>query len=377
MCERYVLAAAARDDAQQRGPVELVEWLLPDEVGQRGQAERFPQCEQTEEITRVCRHLGETEVDQLAEARGVGQGAAQPPDPLLRDQPPRRVRTEHELAEEQQIAAATHPQRLPCRGFDRPAQREVQQRVDVVTRQVLQVDAQHVIASPELRHRGRSGVAGANGSDEEYDVGVEQLAEQRHRCGIETVHVVDEQHERPGSGRIAEMPPRPSRTARPDRSAVRPLRPATAGSARPATHRRRPRSRPNGRRSGPARSRPRRIRPPGGSCRHRPARGRAHRASRRRPARRRPDRAGDGDRRGASAPARGAVPSSRAGGIGSTVRLAAARRRLPPSARRRGQSFACRPPQFLRAATRLRQAVGRDAPRCERRALEPRRGSDA
>ena len=154
-----------------------------------------------------------------------------------------------------------------------PREDQVHQGVDRGAVQVVEVDPPDPGLVPQRLQAPRHALGRAHGGDQEEQVGVDELADQRGGRAVEEVQVVDEQHERSGAGLVLEH--------RADlghhRHQVAPLvaepRPAAGGPARRAGPRTSPPSPWPGRRCGrPGRRGPGTGRP-GGSCRRQAARG--------------------------------------------------------------------------------------------------------
>ena len=117
---------------------------------------------------------------------------------------PRSSAPSTELADEQDVALAGRPDLRDGARLDRPAEHEVQQRVDRRPVEVVEVDAAHPRPVPQRLEPRRHRLGCPHGGDEEDEIGVDELADQRRRRAVEQVEVVDEQHERAVAGLVEE-----------------------------------------------------------------------------------------------------------------------------------------------------------------------------
>ena len=79
--------------------------------------------------------------------------------------------------------------------MDRPAEHEVEQRVDVVSTERFKIDPNHVVTPPQGRHDRVHDRRGAHGRDEEHLTAVQELGEQPHGRRIEMLKIIDVHHE--------------------------------------------------------------------------------------------------------------------------------------------------------------------------------------
>ena len=103
---------------------------------------------------------------------------------------------EDEFAREQHVAGARVPDRGGCPCLDGPAQDEVQERVEGGAVEVGEIDALHTGSSPQRLESPGEGRVRSDRPDQEHQVGIDQLTEQRGRRRVEQVQIVDEQDER-------------------------------------------------------------------------------------------------------------------------------------------------------------------------------------
>ena len=81
-----------------------------------------------------------------------------------------------------------------------PREHEVQERVDAGAIEVFEIDAAHPRSVPERVHARREDLTGAHGCDQEDEVGIDQLTDERGRGRVEQMEIIDEQHEGPVRG---------------------------------------------------------------------------------------------------------------------------------------------------------------------------------
>ena len=133
----------------------------------------------------------------------VGSGPSSPHTPCVSTSC-RFARARHELSEDQRVAPRRVPQGGRRRRFNRAAERQRQQPVDIGRGQVVEIDADEVSAAEQVVHEAAAPFSRPDGGDEEDASCVEQLAEQCQRGGVETRDVVDDQHEPPVARPVAE-----------------------------------------------------------------------------------------------------------------------------------------------------------------------------
>ena len=92
---------------------------------------------------------------------------------------------------------ARRPDRRHRVGMDRSAEHEVEQRVDVVSTELAEVDPHHVVTPPQGSHDRSSRPSCAHGRDQEHLAAVQELGEQTHGRRVEVLEIIDVHHEPP------------------------------------------------------------------------------------------------------------------------------------------------------------------------------------
>ena len=196
MGKRHRLPPTVGANRQQPGPIEQLELVAADDVLQRRQARRLPHRQPIERIGGRRRQRSEAGGDDLLEARRGDERTNETPHTVLADEVTTVDGAEHQLAHEQHVAATGRPD-LGDRGrLDRTVQDEVQERVDCGPIEVVEIDAADASPVPQRVQPGRAAAVGPDGGDEEHEVGVDQLPDERRRRRVQELQIVDEQHER-------------------------------------------------------------------------------------------------------------------------------------------------------------------------------------
>ena len=139
--QRQLLSAAVGRHRHQPGFLDGLQNLRADDVVECRGSERCAQGEQLERPSTVLPDPGDSCGDQVDQSRCVAQRPDEPPHTTFVDQRPRLLGAQHQLAEQQHVAAARRPQGVCRRAVDRRAERVVQQRLDAVAWKLVEVDA--------------------------------------------------------------------------------------------------------------------------------------------------------------------------------------------------------------------------------------------
>ena len=195
MRQGYLLTAAVGADSEQAGVVDLLERLDADGIFELAYPDRLYEREQRQELVGGDGYGSQTRVDELGQSCCMEERARQSPDAFGLDETTTGPRAEHELAYEQNVSLGDLGHGLDRRALDGTAEREVEECVDSISREVAEVDAEHVVAAPEFGHRVDCVFPGADCSHEEDGVRVDQLPEERGGRRVESMQIVDEEHE--------------------------------------------------------------------------------------------------------------------------------------------------------------------------------------
>ena len=149
-------------------------------------------------------HAVDPQVDQLGQARPDLHRAAPAPHAAVLGQLPAVEPVPRQLAQEQGVAAGQRPHRRRAGAVDRPAQPGRQQPVDLLARQLAQLQHGHSSSFQSARSASGTGsprrtVTAAKASPRRHE-----LVHERRRRVVEELPVVDAQHEPAAGGALGE-----------------------------------------------------------------------------------------------------------------------------------------------------------------------------
>ncbi len=134
--------------------------------------------------------------NELVQARRRDERASEAPHSPLVAETATVDRAEHELPDKEHVALAGRPDLARGARLDRASEHKVEQRVDRRPVEIAEIDATHAGAMPERFQAGGHWFGRSDGGDQEDEVGIDELRDERRRRLVERVEVVDEQHER-------------------------------------------------------------------------------------------------------------------------------------------------------------------------------------
>ena len=110
----------------------------------------------------------------------------------------------HDLAQEQRVAAGQVPQRGDAAAVERRAERGGEQGLDLLARQLAEVEERAQVVLPERPQGVRRRIAPAQRHDRERLARGDELMDERGRCVVEQLAVVDAQHQPPPGGPLGQ-----------------------------------------------------------------------------------------------------------------------------------------------------------------------------
>jgi hypothetical protein len=149
------------------------------------------------------------QVDELREPRSGGDRAAPAPHAAVVGQQAAIDPVADQLAHEQRVAPGQVPQRAHRPTVGRAAQRGAEERLDIVARELGELQQRAQLVLPQRPERVRSALVAPHADDRERLAGGNQLMHQRGRGVVEQVPVVDAQHQAAPRGALDHRVPGP------------------------------------------------------------------------------------------------------------------------------------------------------------------------
>ena len=180
---------------EQAPGLELLDRLQWHQALQEGEVHRIAERHQLERLELELVQADQPLLDEVAQARRVGQRAVEAPQAELRHQGPGLQGALDELPEEQHVAGAGLHQGLEGGPVDRPADGQRGQGPEVALGERAHLDAERLLLLPHADHGVGVALAGAHGEDQEGAAPLHQLGEEHRRGVVELLGVVDHQHQ--------------------------------------------------------------------------------------------------------------------------------------------------------------------------------------
>ena len=196
--------AAQHDEAVADQVAQRRELVLAEQPQLDGHADSH----ELERGQRRGRERVETGTDDLLQPWPRARTGVPAPDAVLLAQRAVLDRATHELAHEQEVAARQAPDRSGAATIDWPTQSRRQQRLDARGVERLEREERAHVVLPQRLQRVRRGLLAPHGHHRARLTGVDELMQERGRRVVERVGIVDEEHEAPATGPLAQRVPR-------------------------------------------------------------------------------------------------------------------------------------------------------------------------
>src|SRR5215469_13653749 len=196
-------------DRHQAHAFELLEYVRLGDRLQIADFQWLAQGEQFDDVTSLLGQAADPLLDQILQPAGRRQPVLQVPHPRPLDQRPRLDGAKDQFPYVQRIALGYLPEPEAGAGLDRPLKRQVQQRVEVGSAEVAQVDPVETAAAPHVGEQIGHRLAGPYRRDKEDRLLPGQIAEQRERDIVEQRHVVGDGDEAASFVPLEQAAPRP------------------------------------------------------------------------------------------------------------------------------------------------------------------------